>query len=467
VDQSLVVAEEHHGEVRYLLLETIRQYAAEKLRDAGEEATARDRHRDWALQLAERAWPEIWGPGQVEWLGRLEAEHDNLRAALTWSRQAVDGEAGLTLGWLLWQFWDLRGYYGEGRAHLAGLLAVTPGNSEARARALAAAGLLAYLQDDLAAAHALLDEGLAVGRALGHAFSTAYALGWLAAARTSQGDLSRAAALFEQGRSLLPSVVEELDRFMLDTLLDIWEAELAWVQHDDARAGDLLDTGLARARERGDRSICCVFLFRLGLLALKQADYERAATLQREALVLGDATGNQIGILLGLIGLTCVASAQGRMGRAARLLGAAEAMRGLALLHYIRADHELALTAARANLGEAAFAAAWAAGRALPLEEAIGEALSAAEPESPAAAIAQRPAVAGPADPLSSREREVAALVARGRTNRQIAEALVVSQRTVEWHVANLLGKLGLETKPQLAIWARDHGLGAADGAGA
>jgi DNA-binding NarL/FixJ family response regulator len=157
--------------------------------------------------------------------------------------------------------------------------------------------------------------------------------------------------------------------------------------------------------------------------------------------------------------LAHLALLQGDSERAARLSGAVDAQReaiGAALLPDERADHVQTVSTVRFLQGDAAFAAAWAAGRAMSPGQAIDYALGTARPAS---IVRIEPPAPRRPDLLTPRERDVAILVARGRTNRQIAEALVVSERTVEWHVANLLGKLGLETKAQLAVWAHEHGL--------
>ncbi|SRR5579884_626936 len=171
VDKSLVVYEGPEPSTRYRLLETIRQYARDRLYEAGDGALYRDRHRDWFLSLAEQAEPQLQGPEQALWLERLETEHDNLRAALEWSL-AADGsaEAGLRLVGALWRFWEMRGYLTEGRAHLADALshAQTQERTQERARALTGAGNLAWHQSDYEAARTLHEQSLAIYQALGN-----------------------------------------------------------------------------------------------------------------------------------------------------------------------------------------------------------------------------------------------------------------------------------------------------------
>jgi predicted ATPase len=392
VEKSLVTVDDRPGEARYRLLEVIRQYGEERLVEAGEADALRRRHSAWFLALAERAWPELWGPDEVAWLRRLDAEHDNLRTALAWCRAVEEDEAGLRLAWALMRYWDQRGYYAEGRAHLARALAIAPGPSEARARALSVAGFLALEQGDSSQARAMLEEGLALARALGDPFTLGMSLVLLGAVLINVGELRRAVTLLEESAPLSRAVGEEAHAYILDILSLFWRANVARVQADERRAGELLEAGLNRAREHGARSVTCHFLQRLGQLAIHRADYEQAAALQRESLVVFDELADPLGIMLSLTGLACVAGAQGRAERATRLLGAAEVLRdrlSFVLLRQFRADHERARDTARVRLGEAAFAVAWAEGRAMPLSQAVAYALEAASPAPTPAVTAE------------------------------------------------------------------------------
>src|SRR5262245_40657919 len=188
VEKSLVGYEEQAGEARYRLLETVQQYARDRLLEGGEAAAVRGRHRDWFLALAEEAWPDLWT--HVSSQDRLEREHDNLRAALAWSAGQGEGEAGLRLGGALWPFWWMRGYLGEGREHLAGLLALprAEAHAAARAKALQGAGILARYQGEYGAARVLLAESLAICRELGGKLGIASSLSSLGSMANDQGE---------------------------------------------------------------------------------------------------------------------------------------------------------------------------------------------------------------------------------------------------------------------------------------
>ena len=463
VDKSLVLAEGQGGEMRYRLLETLRQYAEEELRGAGEEAVLRRRHCEWFLDLAERAELELVGPEQTAWLERLEREHDNLRGALRWAVEHREAETGLRLGAALWRFWWVHGHLSEGQRWLEAALSQDAGASPiARAKALNAAGNLAIARGEYEPARAFHEESLALWRGLGNKRGIATSLYYLGRVTRSQGDYAAARALTEESLVLRRALN---DRWGMAVSLNML-GELARAQGDYAAARPPYEEGLGLFRAVGDKRGVAIATHNLGIVAREQGDHERAAALHHEALALFRELGDKEQIVCSLIKLAHLALIQGDSERAARLSGAVDAQReaiGAALLPDERADHVETVSAVRSKQAEAAFSAAWAAGRAMSPDQAIDYALG----TDPAASIVRvEPSAARRSDLLTPREREVAGLVARGLTNRQIAEALVVSQRTAEWHVANLIGKLGLETKAQLAIWAHEHGLATADRAG-
>ena len=209
MDKSLLVADATAEEAHFHLLESVRQYARERLLDSGEaEATLR-RHRDWYLALVERAKPDFFrGPEPTEWLAVFDREDDNLRAALEWSAtEAGGGPAGLRLAAGLWRYWEIRGALDEGRQWLERTLAATDGEvSSLRANAFTGAGILAHVQGDYPAAIAFHEESLAQHRQLANPHSIEYAIHNLANVASEQGDYERARALYEEGVEMANSI---------------------------------------------------------------------------------------------------------------------------------------------------------------------------------------------------------------------------------------------------------------------
>jgi predicted ATPase/class 3 adenylate cyclase len=410
--KSLVILEE----ARYRLLEPVRQYAADRLLEADEAASVRERHLASCLSLAEEAEPALQGPEQADWAVRLEQEHDNLRVALNWTQAQGEAELELRLAVALSRFWFVRGHLSEGRGWLEGALA---GNSAApaglRAAALKGAGNLAYCQGEYGQAAALYEEALALFRALGDKQGIAGSLTNLGIVADERGEHERAAALFEEAVTLAR---ERGDTRQIATTLGnlaaVWER-----QSEYGQAAALYEEALALFRALGDTQSIAVALDNLGLLALLQCEYGRALTLYEEALALFREIEDKDNIAGSLSSLGAVAERQGEYGRAtvllqegpllageigarddvaeiletmswvaaarsathraAQLAAAAEVLRealGVPLGWEDRTDHERAVQAMREALGEEAFAAAWAEGRAMSPDQAISLALA-------------------------------------------------------------------------------------------
>ncbi len=460
VNKSLIISERAPGqEVRYHMLETIRQYASERLLEAGENKQLRNRHLDFFLQWAEQAEPKLRGPQQLKWLNQLESELDNLRAALEWSLAQTDGgEASLRLASALIAFWHQRGHVSEGRAWLARALAnpADPHAGAARAKALYGAGYLANSQGDKTTSRTLLEESVTLWQALGSAGQTglAYALATLAEATRGLGNhtasrsfAGEAIALFREqderwglayalsslGLTIRDQEDFALARSVLDESVALWQDlgdqwglglatdrlgmvaqrqgdyEVARRHYVDClaiarRQGDangvalaFLDLGIATLnlgdrvqakayfeecftwfRESGNKSDLAICFYDFGYLALFEGNNQQAQSFFEQELALARTIGP---LWLGsqaLFGLAGVAAASGQAGRAARLLGAAEA-RLEAGASYIDAADRLfngrTITSAVAQLGESAFAAARAEGRAMTFEQAADYAL--------------------------------------------------------------------------------------------
>ncbi len=456
MDKSLLrLAEEPEddgGESRYLMLETVREFGLEHLEASGEAEAVRERHAAYFVGLVGELAPRLYG--EARWLDQLASELANARAALAWTLEHETAEAALRLAMGLGWFWYARGDPCEGERWLRAALARS-GGVAARADALVGAAFLATLRD-AAAAVALAEEGLVVARAQGYAFGSARALLALGIAAEWVGDFDRAIALEEEALALLRGIGDPLWTALV--LVNLADANL-W-RGDLARAQVFAEEGLALSRAVGNEFGLALALGPVAVVATERGDLARAARLYEERLSLWMALGDRLGIGGTLAGLAGVAMARGQPERAARLLSAAYALRdalGVAHLHHhVRGERILAAT--RASLDEETFAEMWAAGRALPVEAAIADAVAMAADAQPASST--RPRAPGPHHvALTPRERDVLRLLVEGRSDREIAAVLFVGPRTVHTHVANLFAKLGVKNRAEAAALAVRCGL--------
>ncbi len=458
VDKSLVVAE--HGASRYRMLETVRQYAEELLEEGGEAERVRERHARYYLALAERAEPETSGPRQVAWLARLETEHDNLRAALSWclSDGGSSGrvEAGLRMAGALGRFWSARGFAEGGEWLDKGLERGGDVSSAVRAKALRESGWISLFRGQHEKAVARLEEGLELYRTLGDRDGVATTLANLGFIMVHAGIRERVATLRAEAETIRR---RPLDRSSLAHLL-AFLGLAALSEWDQGQATGPLEESLALSRELQDARGIVLSITGLGMTALMQGDHERAAALFEEDMGLLREQGDRTGIAYALLGLAAVAASRRQPARAARLWGAAEALRetvGISLSPFDRAhyDYERRISEARSTLDGEAWSAAWAEGRSTSPERAIEYALGTGEPApSPAP---EQPSVGETGGALTPREREVADLIARGFANRRIAAELSISERTVHNHAAKILRKLGFRSRTQIAAWVIEH----------
>jgi non-specific serine/threonine protein kinase len=456
VDKSLVTAREEGGEGRYSLLETIRQYGREKLDDSGEVAELGRRHAGFYVVLAEEAERGLSGPEQGRWLTLLEAEHDNLRAALSWSLgEGGDVRLGVRVAAALGAFWSTRGYLSEGRRWLEDAVSRSGSKADqARAKALNWAGWVAMLQDEYGAARPLIEEGLALYRKLGDKEGIASSLVILgSAAMMGQRDDVPVVTLLEEAKELRP----ELEDQRTVARMVLLESMVMLRRDDRERMVALNEESLVIFRERNYTYGVVMCLTNLGLVMLAQGDYEGATALLREDLHLAQELDHKLYIQYCLTGLAGVDASRGRPVRAARLWGAAEGMSETYGGHIMVADrsvidYEGRLAAARSQLEEEAWSAAWAEGRAMSPEQAIEYALEQEQTTVPA-----EPEIY-PAG-LSAREAEVLRLVASGLTNAEVAGRLFLSPRTVEWYLGSIYRKLGLHSRTEATRFALEHGL--------
>src|SRR5579871_3168636 len=293
IDKSLVIAQEQGGKSRYRLLETIREYGKQKLKETQEEKRWRDRHLEHFLALAEEAESQLRGAEQAQSLERLQEEHENLRTALKWSQQDKDSqEEGIRLvGSICW-FWEIRGYWSECREHLQAILSqkTSPAHTRAWAKAHNEAGNLAYLQGDYAGARALYEESLAIYKGLGDQKSIAALLSNLGNVAYDQGDYAAARQLYEESLAIRREIGDK--RGIAHSLANL--GNVAYNQGDYAAARALYEESLGISRELGDMRVIAESLEGMAALAEGQGQSERAARLWAAAEVLRDTIGSPL-----------------------------------------------------------------------------------------------------------------------------------------------------------------------------
>ncbi|MGH2531367.1 MAG: helix-turn-helix transcriptional regulator [Thermomicrobiales bacterium] len=496
VDKSLLRQEERDGEPRFTMIETIREYALERLRGAGEEAAVRAAHVAFFLARAEMADEDLrGGAGQDAWLRHLDAEHDNLRAALDWAMAHAEPAIALRLASALWRFWETRGHLHEGVGWIdRALRRATDAPPDLRAKALNNLGnLLSDLGDDERAlpaytqslnlrrelddrrgladtlnnlglvatdlgnyprARELLEESLALRRALDDRPGYGLAVNNLGDLAIAEGDADRAWALHREALA----VREELDdlRGIAYSNNNLGVVALMKGDFDAARA--LLDESLRRFRELGDRAGAAYSLRNQGEVSRRRGDHRAFAARYAEALALRAELDDRRGIAECFEGLA--ATGMGTDDHQVRLLAAAASLRqaiGIPIPAAEEPEHHRLLDELRDRMGEPAFAAAWHDGRARSLEESCAAALAAAPTAGPADHDA-----AGEAsfpDGLSEREVQVLRLVAKGMTNTQIADALFISPRTINAHLTRIYRKIGVTSRTAAARYAYAHDL--------
>jgi predicted ATPase/DNA-binding CsgD family transcriptional regulator len=448
VEKSVVSPEHREAQVRYRLLETVCEYGKQKLTATGDEPAMRRRHRDYYAHMAAAAEREYAHPRQLQEFDRLSAEHANLQAALQFCLSSPgEAEAGVDMAAQLWLYWEGRFRISEGREWLSALLAIQTPPSPARAKGLWVAGYLALLQSDVKAAVPLLDESRRLARQSGDYAALAYATQFLGFAALYQGDMARSMMLVEEGLRLHRTVGNGPGA--AGALLHLGMTRS--FQGDLENAGRLFEESLAISEQEGDRWICSYTYFGLGIVCWLQADNARASSREKQSLRLKRDMDDRSGIALCLEALSWITATDHQPERAATLLGAAQSIWDALLTSTYdpwKTYHNACDTQARNDLGAEAFSTAFRKGRAMSIAQGLSYALEEPEPPRSHQLTARRQS-----DGLTEREHEVAALVAQGLSNKQIAACLVVSQRTAESHVRHILNKLGFDTRAQIVTW--------------
>jgi len=376
--------ERAHDEPRFVMLEMIHEYAWERLETSGEAGDLRRRHAEYFLGLAERAEPELHGARQQDWFVHLRTEQDNLRAALEWCLRSGSAQSGLRLALQLISLWGNYGYWSERQDWLTRLLAMAPEPTLERARGLEALGYTAYSLGDYAQALALCEESLALSEALGDLPAIADATFRLAWPAFALGDRARSYALLERSMDLY----QQLDNRDREALVVLVLGELMRAAGDLERARELHEQSVALHREPPGKTLLPTALYNLACVLIHFGELDRSQELLRESISIElERGGNPEYHLMGFSFLT---NARGQPLRAARVLAASDALRATTGMHVDvgdRPDYEHALASLRAQLGDAAFEAAWAEGEALSREQVWALALN-EEAEGAGASVA-------------------------------------------------------------------------------
>jgi predicted ATPase/DNA-binding NarL/FixJ family response regulator len=449
-DKSVLIAEKGDaGLARFRLLETLRQYGHERLVEAGEVESIERSHCDYYFALSEAADAGMHSAGQAAWLERLDEEHDNLGRALSWCVEH-DQQRALLLAAALSDFWLERGYLSEGRSWLEAALASGMGDPVNRARSLMVAGNLAYHQADYRAATSRFDESLAIWRHVGDHRGEGWALIALGMVAHGKADLEGCRASVEEGLSLCREAkdADGIGRALFQ--LGLVAAQQGKVEE----AERLGEEALALSRQTGDLIALSRALHSLAVVAYLRHNRANLRALSEEGIVVSRNLRTPTGIALGLDRFAVLAEWDDKPEAALTLAGAAAgirvATRAVISPLWVEAIAQ-ALEPARQKLGADAASRAWADGSRMTPEEAVGYALGFLAEERAKPKPARKLA-----DPLALtlREQGIAALVAEGLTNRQIAGKLFISKRTAETHIQHILNKLGVNSRAQIAVWA-------------
>jgi non-specific serine/threonine protein kinase len=371
VDASLIVAEERDGRMRYRLLETVRQYAEERLAETGGAADVRGKHAAWCVEFAEQAQSRFAGSQQSTWFEVVEREQENLRAALAHGGDASDRTSGLRLAVALARYWYVRGHLNEGREWLERTLEASgPHPPELDRRALTAAASLALLQGDYGVATSLAERALEAARAGGQPVFLANALSNLGAIVLAAGDNTRAQRLLDEAAQRARAAGDRRVQALAVNNL----GDLLLTTGEYAEAEPLFEESLGLLRELGDTANLARSLFNLGAVALslgRPADAERRFL---ESIALAEDAGDKEDLAWCLEGFAGLAASAGDGERAARLLGAAGGLLaeiGADFKPFERQLDERTRSEAVALCGQPRFEAALAEGGTLSLAAAL------------------------------------------------------------------------------------------------
>jgi predicted ATPase len=379
VEQSLLKAEFKGSGTRYWTLEPVRQFANELIDRSPAAARIREAHATYFADLATTAQPLLQGPRQLEWLGRLDDENDNLRAAMAWALAAGRGDIGAKLGWGLWMFWWLHGHQEEGRKAMEAFLDKDL-DDQSRCIVIGVAGAMALVQGDHRSSIAYMKQCIAMARELGDYARLAFGLHTLGLAALNEPDLETAQSSFEEAMPIFQAAGDKLMVSGLRTHL----GTVALIKGDLDAAEASMSQALVLAREVGDNVSTYFALYNLAQVALSREDFAAAGPLLAEGLALAGAVQDQTNLAYYLEGWAIVLGDRGEAERSARLIGASLHLReeaAVATYNYLtpsRPLYERTVAKVRSELGEARFDEAQLVGRAMTLRQAVAYALEAA-----------------------------------------------------------------------------------------
>jgi predicted ATPase/DNA-binding CsgD family transcriptional regulator len=467
VDRSMVSVQQGAGaNGRYLILETLRQYGQERPRDSGDDDVRR-RHLEYFGTLAIESDGQLLGPAQSVWLQRLEQEQDNLRAALTWAL-ANDQPLGLRMAAALGPFWYMRGLLTEGHDWLTAAVAASASPNATLARALSHAGWVAYWQGDYERSRSLAQRSLAMARELDDPMEIARAVNLLGGIyQIADEDVEAARRCYAEALSI---------RERIDFVWGVASARnnLALASYDAGHyheAQRLLEQSLREIDSIGDRRARANSLDSLARVVFELGRYEDARRYHSECLAVAQELGDKVNTADALDGFTRLSVAAGHPEQALVLAGAARAIRdriGYETPKPWRRRLQGSIDAGRAALPSDQAAAAWERGSKLSEQQAVLLALSQELPVKAPSPAGGGQGGGSPSPlvgegrgggPLTPRELEIAALVAAGLSNKQMAQRLKISERTADAHVEHIRTKLDVHSRAQIAAWFAQNSL--------
>jgi non-specific serine/threonine protein kinase len=450
VDKSIVLRERRAGMIRFRMLETLREYGAQRLRRAGHDYNVRRAaHRDGIAELMASAAADWFGPRQVAWIARMRVEQPNIRAALEYClTESGDVRLGLHMAGGAWFLW-VTAYLAEGRVWLDRLLAASPEPTPERALALCTDAFVMCLQGDPDPAEELASECLAMTGHVTDGVVIGFATEMLAFAAFLHGDVPRAEILFDEASAAYDDAGGPAD---LRAVLLVQYAAALMLHGDVDRAARLFDEVCSMCIQHDEQWVLSYGLWGRSFVHFARGDLDGALQLARESLRIKRTFGDTLGLSLALDTVAWILADKGEARQAARLLGTASrawASFGAQLFgsKAFLAERERCMEITRRALGATAYEAAFAEGSSLGLDQVVATMV-----ESPAAV--RRVAATGDAR-LTDDEWHVADLVAQRLTDPEIASALAISLRSVRVHVEAILAKLGLENRADIASVSR------------